>query len=152
MAAYCRKCEYFGRDWIMVIFYYTPTQQSCWGVYWFHSVCLSVYNIISRHYKKSLIRSQIYHGYEELSTDTNYPIWRRQERRSKYAVQLASWHIEPMHRNKPNITYLLHGSWDQILQRRLSRILCPLCSTYSSGWIHFIFIHLIKQLQKVCCM
>ena len=26
----------------------------------------------------------------------------------------------------------------------------PLCSTYSSGWIHFIFIHLIKQLQKVC--
>ena len=31
-----------------------------------------------------------------------------------------------------------------------SRIPCPLCSTYSSGWIHFIFIHLIKQLQKVC--
>ena len=33
---------------------------------------------------------------------------------------------------------------------RLSRIPCPLCSTYSFGWIHFIFIHLIKQLQKVC--
>ena len=33
-----------------------------------------------------------------------------------------------------------------------SRILCPLCSFYSSGWIHFIFIHLIKQLQKVCRM
>ena len=32
----------------------------------------------------------------------------------------------------------------------LSCILCPLCSSYSSGWIHFIFIHLIKQLQKVC--
>ena len=31
-----------------------------------------------------------------------------------------------------------------------SRILCPLCSTYSFGWIHFIFIHPIKQLQKVC--
>ena len=31
------------------------------------------------HYKKSLLRSQIYHGYEELSTDTNYPIWRRQK-------------------------------------------------------------------------
>ena len=54
---------------------------------------LSLYNIISRHYKKSLLRSQIYHGYEELSTDTNYPIWRRQERRSKYAVQLASWQL-----------------------------------------------------------
>ena len=36
-------------------------------------------HIISRHYKKSLLRSQIYHGHEELSTDTNYPIWRRQK-------------------------------------------------------------------------
>ena len=36
-------------------------------------------HIISRHYKKSLLRSPIYHGYEELSTDTNYPIWRRQK-------------------------------------------------------------------------
>ena len=50
-------------------------------------------HIISRHYKKSLLRSQIYHWYEELSMDTNYPIWRRQERRSKYAVQLASWQL-----------------------------------------------------------
>ena len=50
-------------------------------------------HIISRHYKKSLLRSQIYHGYEELSTDKNYPIWRRQERRSKYTVQLASWQL-----------------------------------------------------------
>ena len=25
--------------------------------------------------------------------------------------------------------------------RRPSRILCPLCSTYNSGWIHFIFTH-----------
>ena len=33
---------------------------------------------------------------------------------------------------------------------RPSRIPCPLCSFYSSGWIHFIFIHLIKELQKVC--
>ena len=33
-----------------------------------------------------------------------------------------------------------------------SRIPCPLCRAYSSGWIHFILIHLIKQLQKVCCM
>ena len=33
---------------------------------------------------------------------------------------------------------------------RPSRIPCPLCSAYSSGWIHFIFIHLIKQLHKVC--
>ena len=33
---------------------------------------------------------------------------------------------------------------------RPSRIPCPLCSTCSFGWIHFIFTHLIKQLQKVC--
>ena len=26
---------------------------------------------------------------------------------------------------------------------RPSRVLCPLCIAYSSGWIHFIFIHLI---------
>ena len=26
----------------------------------------------------------------------------------------------------------------------------PICSAYSSGWIHFIFTHLIMQLQKVC--
>ena len=56
-------------------FHYTPEQQSCWGVYWFHSVCPSI---------------------------------------------------------------------------RPSRILCLLCSAYSSGWIHFIFTHLIKQPQKVC--
>ena len=59
-----------------------------------YNTILSLYNIISRHYKKSLLlRSQIYHGYEELSTDTNYPMWRRRERRSKYAVQLASWQL-----------------------------------------------------------
>ena len=33
---------------------------------------------------------------------------------------------------------------------RPSHIPCPLCSAYSFGWIHFIFVHLIKQLQKVC--
>ena len=32
---------------------------------------------------------------------------------------------------------------------RPSRITCLLCRAYTSGWIHFIFIHLTKQLQKV---
>ena len=31
--------------------------------------------------------------------------------------------------------------------RPSSRIPCPLCSAFSSGWIHFIFTHLIKLLQ-----
>ena len=62
-------------------------------------------HIISRHDKKSLLRSQIYHGYEELSTDTNSPIWRRQERRSKYAVvQLASWQLRS---NSPKMSVRL---------------------------------------------
>ena len=47
-------------------------------------------NIMLRHYKKRLSRSQIYRGYEDLSTDMNYPIWRRQERTRKYVLQLAS--------------------------------------------------------------
>ena len=38
---------------------------------------------------KNYLRTQIT-LYEE---DKNYPIWRRQERRSKYAVQLASWQL-----------------------------------------------------------
>ena len=38
---------------------------------------------------KNYLRTQItlYEG------DKNYPIWRRQDRRSKYAVQLASWQL-----------------------------------------------------------
>ena len=32
---------------------------------------------------------------------------------------------------------------------RPSHIRCPLCSAYSFGWIHFIFIHLIKLQQMV---
>ena len=59
----------------------------------------------------------------------------------------------------PRTTKLLEGGggyWFHSvrLSVRLSvrpyHIPCPLCSTYSSSWIHFIFIHLIKQLQRVC--
>ena len=39
--------------------------------------------------KTRLQIGHIYNGYENLSTDMNYPIWRRQER-GKYVVQLAS--------------------------------------------------------------
>ena len=34
---------------------------------------------------------------------------------------------------------------------RPSRITCPLCSAYSSSWIHFIFMHLTKQPRCVVC-
>ena len=29
---------------------------------------------------------------------------------------------------------------------------CPLCIFNNTCWIHFIFLYLIKQLQKVCCV
>ena len=70
--------------------------------------------LISRHYKKSLLRSQIYHGYEELSTDTNYPIWWTQERRSKYTVQLASWQLRsnsPKTSIRPSVDKVSETLW-----------------------------------------
>ena len=52
-------------------------------------------------------------------------------------AQRSCWGVYWFHSIRPSVP-------------RPSRIPCPLCSFYSSGWIHFIFIHLIKQLQKVC--
>ena len=49
---------------------------------------------------KNYLRTQIT-LYEE---DKNYPIWRRQERRSKYAVQLASWQLRS---NSPKMSVRL---------------------------------------------
>ena len=52
--------------------------------------------------------------YEE---DKNYPIWRRQERRSKYAVQLASWQLRSnspkmsVNRSVNHIFRFLHICW-----------------------------------------
>ena len=75
------------RSEVKVTLVFIPlVQQSCWGVYWFHSVCPSVCP----------------------------------------SVRLS-------------VSQSVHPS----------RIPCPLCSAYSSRGIHFIFIHLIKQLQKV---
>ena len=54
-----------------------------------------------------------------------------------------SWLLYPTHNEVVVGVYWFHSV-------RPSRIPCPLCSAYSFGWIHFIFIHLIKQLQKVC--
>ena len=121
--------------------------QSCWGVYCFHSVrpsvCLPyvIYfinqkekeelspfhisywdftNIILRHHKKRLQGSHISHGYEDSSMDTNHPIWRRQERQSKYVVQLAS--------TQQRSNYLKMSICP-------SHMHCLLCNSYSSEWI-----------------
>ena len=62
---------------------------------------------------KNYLRTQIT-LYEE---DKNYPIWRRQERRSKYAVQLASWQLRSnspkmsVNRSVNHIFRFLHICW-----------------------------------------
>ena len=65
--------------------------------------------------------------------------------------KVRTWHWrKPLY---PHTTKLLGyvGSTPSVCPSvRPSRIPCPLCSAYSSVGIHFIFIHLIKQLQKVC--
>ena len=49
---------------------------------------------------------------------------------------------------------LLHGSWDQILRRRPSvrpsRMPCPLCNIYSSGWILSILATNDHYHERVC--
>ena len=134
-------------------------------------------HIISRHYKKSLLRSQIYHGYEELSMDTNYPIWRRQERRSKYAVQLASWQlrwnspktsvclsVRPSVR--PSITrQKLHINRSVVLGELMSRpdpVILPVGTLHSleSFWVsrrifiyshHNTYVFSLRRLSRIPC-
>ena len=63
----------------LLIFLIIPTETKFRGGI-LDSPCSSVRpSVRSSVRPKSLLRSQIYHGYEELSTDTNYPIWRRQK-------------------------------------------------------------------------
>ena len=61
--------------------------------------------------------------------------------------QWSFWIIILYHNKVDRGVYWFHSVCPSI---RPSRIPCPLCSAYSSSWIHFIFIHLIKQLQKIC--
>ena len=70
--------------------------------WYFPSVCLSVCPSV-----KNYLRTQIT-LYEE---DKNYPIWRRQERRSKYAVQLASWQLRS---NSPKMSVRLSHLFDYV--------------------------------------
>ena len=65
---------------------------------------------------KNYLRTQIT-LYEE---DKNYPIWRRQERRSKYAVQLASWQLRsnsPKMSVRPSVTPFSPCSHHRIIMK-----------------------------------
>ena len=116
-----------------------------------YNTILSLYNIISRHYKKSLLRSEIYHGYEELSTDPNYLIWRKQERRSTYAVQLASGQLRSNYRKMSvrgqnhvcSVSSTIHAgsiSYLHILSSNFRR--CVACI-----YIYFFFFSKLKNLK-----
>ena len=57
-----------------------------------------------------------------------------------YPAQRSCWGVYWFHSVHPSVCPSV----------RPSRIPCALCSAYSFGRIHFIFIHLTKQFQKVC--
>ena len=90
-----------------------PEQRSCWGVYWFHSVRLSVRlsrlpcplcNIYSSGWTLSILATNDH--YHERVCHTQWPL---------------------------TLTYIFK------VIRPWLRKSCPLCSVYSSGWILFIF-------------
>ena len=71
-----KNCHLYNTILSLYISYQDITRRVCWEVKYTMDM-------------KNYLRTQIT-LYEE---DKNYPIWRRQERRSKYAVQLASWQL-----------------------------------------------------------
>ena len=105
-----------------------PQQRSCWGVYWFHSVRLSVCpsvrlsrlpcplcNIYSSGLFLSILATNNY--YHERVCRTQWPL---------------------------TLTYIFKVIWPWL------RKSCPLCSVYSSGWILFIFHTNDHYLKGVC--
>ena len=85
---------------------------------------------------KNYLRTQIT-LYEE---DKNYPIWRRQERRSKYAVQLASWQLRS-NSPKTSVCLSVHPSVTPFWQCSCHRIILKFsgdftidkCDVYAKG-------------------
>ena len=94
-----------------------PQQRSCWGVYWFHSVRLSVRPSV----RLSRLACPLCNIYSSgwilsiLATNDHY-----HER-----VCRTQWPL--------TLTYIFK------VIRPWLRKSCPLCSVYSSGWILFIF-------------
>ena len=114
-----------GHGWIIVSQRHTRTmwviipseQRSCWGVYWFHSVRLSVRPSV----RLSRLPCPLCNIYSSgwilsiLATNDHY-----HER-----VCRTQWPL--------TLTYIFK------VIRPWLRKSCPLCSVYSSGWILFIF-------------
>ena len=120
------------------------------GVYWFHSVRpfvrpsvrLSVAEDIPPPVFNQLFIKYLVHLLVRIKEPSSPTGWQQSPQPQREDTKM-SWKLDYIttgfiHDDAVNFTVDVHPS----------RIPCPLCSTCSSGWIHFIFIHLIKQLQR----
>ena len=155
-------------------------QQSCWGVYWFHSIRMSLH--LRRLFVHGLFVSWGATGsrfvinsraniHVTIDCSTVLPhvlgVVTKQKLQMNGSVVLGAdespWHcgtpswytpLSWMILSKQKNLHLFYHNTFVFSLRRLSihpsHIWCLLCSTYSSGWINFIFTYLNKQLQKVC--
>ena len=100
---------------------YPPEQRSCWGVYWFHSVRLSVRLSVRPSVRLSRLPCPLCNIYSSgwilsiLATNDHY----------HKRVCRTQWPL--------TLTYIF-----KVIRPWLKKS-CPLCSVYSSGWILFIF-------------
>ena len=95
-------------------------QQSCWGVYWFHSVRLSVSTSVRPSVRPSCLLCPLCNIYS------------------------SGWILSILATNDHYHERVCHTQWPLTLTyifkviRPWLRKLCPPCSVYSSGWILFI--------------
>ena len=99
---------------------------------------------------KNYLRTQIT-LYEE---DKNYPIWRRQERRSKYAVQLASWQLRSNSPKMsvrperfPGICLRMHGGISLKLHMLMYLDHLQNWLVYGHGLVIFLILDLVKRVK-----
>ena len=120
----CYDAEYIlHEDWngIYILIIIPSEQRSCWGVYWFHSVRLSVRLSVRPSVRLSRLPCPLCNIYSSgwilsiLATNDHY-----HER-----VCRTQWPL--------TLTYVFKVIWPWL------RKSCPLCSLYSSGWILLIF-------------
>ena len=98
-----------------------PEQRSCWGVYWFHSVRLSVRPSVRLSVRLSRLPCPLCNIYSSgwiLSILATNDLYHERVCRTQWPLTL---------------TYIFK------FIRPWLRKSCPLCSVYSSGWIIFIF-------------